>query len=145
MVFYSPIDDKDRIVVIPEKSPEGDVVTSIDQCAFAATDLVSVTIPDGVTEISDFTFSCCYNLIEVTLPGNLTSIGEMAFAECVALTSITLPNSLSNIEYGAFSVCVDLTDVYYAGSEEEWAEIEIGADNDDLRYATIHYNYVPKE
>ncbi len=145
VVSYSPLRDKDGIVVIPETSPEGDVVTSIDQGVFAQTSLVSVTIPDGVTEILDYTFAGCYELKEVKLSNNLTRIGEMAFSECSSLTSIVLPDSLISIDYGAFFACENLTDVYYAGSEEEWAEIEIGVDNDDLCYATIHYNYVPKE
>lgn len=145
VVSYSPTDDKDGIVVIPEKSSEGDVVTSIDQGVFAETPLVSVTIPNGVTEISDFTFSGCYSLKEVKLSNTLTRIGEMAFSECTGLTSIVFPNSLTSIDYGAFFACENLTDVYYTGTEEEWAEIGIGVDNEVLMYVTIHFNYVPEE
>lgn len=143
VVSYSPLADKDGIVVIPEISPDGDVVTSIDQGVFAQTTLVSVTIPDSVTEIHDYAFAGCYNLKEVKLSNNLTRVGEMVFSECSSLTSIVLPDSLTSIDYGAFWICWNLTDVYYTGSEEAWAEIEIGVDNDALGYATIYYNYVP--
>lgn len=43
---------------------------------------------------------------------------------------------------GAFSHgSNNLNDIYYTGSKEQWNEIEIGADNEDLTKATIHYNY----
>ena len=139
---YDPLVCTDGIVVIPEKSPEGDVVTSIDYSIFAGTNLVSVTIPDGVIELFDFTFANCHELKNVALPSNLTKIGDMAFVECMGLTSIVLPSSLESIDYGAFYCCENLTSVYYTGTEQEWAAIEVGSDNDMLFTATIYYNYV---
>lgn len=41
--------------------------------------------------------------------------------------------------------CTSLTIVYYMGSEEDWANIEIGPWNSALENATIVYNYVPEE
>ncbi len=142
---YDPLANTSGIVVIPDKSPEGDLITSIDYSIFGSTNLVSITIPDGVTEIYDSTFSGCYSLKEVNLSNNLNRIGAMAFTECTDLTSIILPDSLTSIDYGAFFACDNLTDVYFMGTEEEWSCIEIGSDNDSLINATIHYNYVPEE
>jgi hypothetical protein len=33
--------------------------------------------------------------------------------------------------------------VYYTGTAAEWAKIRIGCDNEYLKNATRHYNYVP--
>lgn len=130
-------------VVIPNKSPDGDTVVGIDYGIFAGTNIVSITIPDGVTEISESLFAGCYQLKEVKLSDNLTLIDDMAFIECSSLKSIVLPAGLEGIGYGAFFACDNLTDVYFMGTEEEWSYIEIGGDNDSLINATVHFNYVP--
>ncbi len=40
---------------------------------------------------------------------------------------------------GAFQNCPKLADVYYEGTEEEFAGIAIGEENDALLNAEIHY------
>ena len=40
-----------------------------------------------------------------------------------------------------FHVDYNKTDVYFTGTEEEWASITIGILNDTFTGATIHYNY----
>ena len=142
---YDQLANPSGVVVIPERSPEGNLVTGIGYSVFAGTNLVSITIPSGVTEIHDSTFAGCHNLTEITLPETLTRIGEMAFVECISLTSITLPNSLAVVDYGAFLVCESLTEVRFTGTEDDWAKITIGSDNEALLNATIHFNYVPEE
>ena len=47
-------------------------------------------------------------------------------------------------DYSAFKDCTALTEVYYTGSEQEWAMIYMGSNNDCLKNATIHFNYVPE-
>ena len=52
-----------------------------------------------------------------------------------------LPKSIDEIDWYAFENCDSLTDIYYAGSEYEWSNIEIDSfRNDALLNATIHYN-----
>ena len=70
----------------------------------------------------------------------MTSIGKYAFYQCSSLSSIEIPSGVTSIGYGAFSGCGRLTDVYYDGNEEAWNAILIGAYNDALTNATIHYN-----
>jgi hypothetical protein len=45
--------------------------------------LASVTIPKGVTSISNYAFSGCYSLASVTIPEGVTSIGNDAFQGCI--------------------------------------------------------------
>ena len=49
--------------------------------------------------------------------------------------------NIKKIEGSAFVGCDSFTDVYYAGSEADWAEISVDSDALWLVNATIHYNY----
>ncbi len=48
-----------------------------------------LVIPDGVTNIPSYAFSC-ENLTSVVIPDSVTSIGDWAFYRCYSLTSITV-------------------------------------------------------
>ncbi len=113
--------------------------TTLVQCpgAFAA-----YTIPNSVTSIGDVAFSFCTSLASVTIPDSVTSIGAEAFYNCKSLTSVTIPDSVTSIGHYAFEGCRSLTDVYFTGTESAWNSIAIGAANDALKNANIHYNYV---
>ena len=100
----------------------------------------SYEIPDGVTAIDYWAFSHCNNLTSVTIPNSVTSLGIYAFSNCNSLTSVTIGDSVINIGGWTFWNCDSLTDVYYAGSAEEWANIDISNGNDPLLNANIHFN-----
>ena len=119
-------------------------VTSIGDYAFyLCSSLESVTI-NGVTSIGDFAFYMCESLASVTIPDSLIDIGDYAFQMCGKLESIIIPSSVTRIGKGALGVggfyfLGGLKTVYYKGSAEEWENISIGGDNDDLSKATIYY------
>ena len=114
-------------------------VTSIGNDAFyGCSRLTSVTISNGVTSIARFAFYGCSGLTSVTIPNSVTSIETEAFGACSGLTSVTIPDSVTSIGNYAFEG--KLKDVYYAGNEAQWKAISIGADNNALKTATIHYN-----
>ncbi|MBR2130963.1 MAG: leucine-rich repeat protein [Oscillospiraceae bacterium] len=111
--------------------------SSFDHC----TALTSITIPDSVTEIADECFAGCTALTTIQLPENLTVIEAYTFDACKNLTSITIPKGIRTIEKGAFRDCESLTDVYYGGSEADWAKVFVNEkDNAPFANATIHYN-----
>ena len=71
---------RDREIVIPSVSPNGDAVTGIaDQAFINNKTVVSVTVPFGVTSIGVGAFAYCTALNSVTLPGTVVSVFDMAF------------------------------------------------------------------
>ena len=104
--------------------------------------LTNITIPDSVRSIGDRAFAGCTSLTSVVIPDSVINIGDRAFYNCSSLTSVVIPDSVTSIGEYAFSGCSSLKDVYYTGSEEDWAKISIGSWNSSLANATRHYNYV---
>lgn len=71
----------------------------------------SITIPDGVTVISNFAFSNCVGLTSVIIPDSVTVLGSRAFGDCPDLKSVSIPNSITSIPDYTFSWCTSLTDI----------------------------------
>ncbi len=84
--------------------------------------------------IEDFSY-----LTEVIIEDGVTSIGEYAFYDCFTITSVSIPDSVTSIGEWAFYWCYSLTDVYYNGTQENWNEISIGNNNEELNSANIHF------
>ena len=111
-----------------------------DSMFLNCTSLTSVEIPDSVTTIGREAFEKCTSLTSVTIPNRVTGISMYTFSGCTGLASVTIPDSVTTIGDSAFYSCDSLADVYYRGSEEQWAAITIDSSNDPLTSATIHYN-----
>ncbi len=69
---------------------------------------------------------------KIVIGNSVTTIGEYAFYFCGELTAVEIGKGLTEIGDNAFGDCDNLTDVYYSGTQDEWDEIEIGINNDDL-------------
>lgn len=124
----------------------GKGVVSIGAGAFRwCESLTCVEIPNSVTSIGTYGFSNCYQLTSVILGNGLSKIESGVFYYCHNLSKITIPYSIINIEACAFSECFDLTDLLYTGTQTEWETITIERDNEYLKNATIHFNYIADE
>ena len=133
-----------------------DSVTSIGDAAFAScTSLTGIWVAEGSSHYASDASGVLFNKDKTTLvqcpgafsgsyaiPDSVTSIGHCAFEDCASLTSVTIPDSVTSIGHYAFEGCRSLTDVYFTGTESAWNSIAIGAANDALKNANIHYNYV---
>ena len=51
-------------------------------------EITNLTIPEGVTYVSNYAFAKCYRLISITIPDGVTTIGGQAFAWCSNLRNI---------------------------------------------------------
>ena len=81
-------------------------VTSIGGSAFEGCgDIVSVTIPDGVTRIVNYAFLGCNGLARVTIPGSVTNIGASAFSGCTSLTNVVFEGNAPTCGERAFEGC----------------------------------------
>ena len=67
-------------IVLPDRAPNGDVVTGIGVGAFAGEDITSVTIPISVTSIGKNAFKGCDELTDVYYAGTLAQWDTIAIA-----------------------------------------------------------------
>lgn len=92
-------------------------VTTISEQAFYSCDkLTTVTIPASVKEIWWESFSYCEELTTFTIPADskLTKIGREAFVRCYKLESIFIPATVKTIDKMAFNMCRSLKSVTFA-------------------------------
>lgn len=94
-----------KTIVIPNS------VTKIGSCAFYSCGLVSVTLPEGLTEIAEGTFVCSTSLSSIIIPETVTSIGESAFDGCESLAHIVIPKNVITIGKETFWGCKNLTHI----------------------------------
>lgn len=78
-------------------------VSTIEASAFQNCAIKSISIPESVTEISDYLFSGNRYLSKVVLEGAVTKIGNGAFMGCSSLKKIDIPGSVKEIGNSAFS------------------------------------------
>jgi hypothetical protein len=83
---------------------------------FMQTDLESIVIPSGVTEIKYDCFQGCNLLTAVTISDSVTTIGGEAFNQCVLLPTITIPSGVTNIGASVFSNCTGLQEMIFVGT-----------------------------
>ena len=88
-----------------------DSVTSIGEYTFSGTSLTSVTIGNSVTSIGSYAFAST-SLTSVTIPDSVISIGNYAFYGCTSLTSVTIGDSVTSIGDRAFFGCTSLKAFY---------------------------------
>ena len=121
-------------LVIPETAPDGtpitrilkdafrecktlrsvhipDSIVSIEEWAFAFSEIAYVRLPDTLTSIEPFVFYSCKRLTSIHIPSGVKSIGDDSFSLCTALTSLDIPPSVQSIGKGSFSSCSSLTSI----------------------------------
>ena len=131
-------------IVIPSEY-KGISITVIDEYAFSVahtydnTQVKRVYIPNSIHTIGICAFYKCINLTTIVLPEGLKKIEVGVFSDCTNLKSVTIPKSVTYIGHTAFFNCKSLTDIYYSGSRQDWANVDILAVNQWLDNATIHY------
>ena len=85
--------------------PEG--ITKVDDFS-SCSSLTTINIPSTVTEIGDSALSDCTSLKTVKLPKSVTTLGNSAFESCSAMKNITLPEGITSIGSWCFASCENL-------------------------------------
>ena len=83
-------------------------VHSLDGVFSGCNKLVSITVPENITDLGTYAFSGCSLLTSVVLPSGITAIGNYTFQNCSALSSIDIPSSVTSIGQYAFYGCSSL-------------------------------------
>ena len=89
-------------------------------------EVTDLTIPDGVTTISQSAFYGCTSLRTVEIPNFVTTIGRYAFFECTGLTRATIGNAVTTIDEAAFYGCSELISVSLGNSVETFGTNAFG-------------------
>ena len=121
-------------VALPES------LTKIYGMAFSGcTSLEEIEIPDSVKYIEPDCFEDCTSLKTVIMPESLQILSPGTFKNCTGLTKVVLHKGIKTAYFDAFEGCTSLTDIYFIGTEEEFAAIDQMVDTSYLGDVTIHF------
>lgn len=116
-------------------------VTQIPQSAFRNASIKSITIPNGVTSISDYAFYYCNSLTDIDIPDGVTSIGGSAFYGCFNLTGIAIPDTVRSVGKNAFYGITGNTydNAKYIGNEQNpYLVLASYTSSDTATKCTVH-------
>ena len=146
-------DVTDLYIVIPERSPKGDVVVSVGVGAFFGNDSITVVqIPSTVYEIGARAFSDCDSLVHIAVDDTnpyfcdrdgvlfdkkLTSL--ICYPAAKASSSLLIPGTVTKIYDMALYGCDDLKLIHYDNSVEAWERVDIGEKNYGLYTASLAF------
>ena len=83
-----------------------------------------LTVPAGVTHISDYAFYTCSKFTSVSIPDTVVDLGRHSFSGCLGLRSIDIPDSVTSIADYAFYGCRSLENIALSENTQrigEWA------------------------
>lgn len=100
-------------------------IRSLGEYCFANTNVISMSIPEGITTIPSNAFSRCYELADITLPSTLTKLDQTCFSWCEKLTRVSLPEGLTDINTYVFNQCA-LTEVVIPSTVKNVLERSFG-------------------
>ncbi len=107
-------------------------LTYIGDEAFYMTSIVTLTIPDSVTEIGGSMVKYCFDLRYVVLGSGIKTIADSAF-----IISKSNKDSWGDDSWGNRDRS-NLTSIYYRGTEQDWEKVEKG-DNLYGSKVTLYY------
>lgn len=97
------------------------IITESDKVFYSANSLprmlsnwiniITIKLPNSITNLSDNAFQGCSNLSNIILPNSLTTIGNQAFQGCSNLSNIIIPESVTKIGDQAFLGCNNLINI----------------------------------
>ncbi len=92
-------------VIYSSSIPKYTIVDSVivaDKAYYMSDDLENMSLPQGITEIGQFSFART-DVVSVTLPNGVQKIDYGAFYHCARLGSVSLPQSIMKIEPYVFA------------------------------------------
>uniref|UniRef100_I5ARA3 Uncharacterized protein n=1 Tax=Eubacterium cellulosolvens (strain ATCC 43171 / JCM 9499 / 6) TaxID=633697 RepID=I5ARA3_EUBC6 len=101
-----------------------------DYSLYNCSKLEKIELPEGVIELGDMAFGMCSSLKELRIPEGLETVYCSLWDDCTGLEKIYLPHSLKKFykDYSGENQtdgCPALADIYFEGTEDEWAAVEM--------------------
>lgn len=141
----------DTCIVIPERSSDGDVVTTIAQNAFYGnTKITTVQIPSTVTSIGERAFGGCTSLVYISVNNKNNSFCDMDgvlysksgdtlihYPAKKGNETLSISKTVVKICDMAFFNCDSLRKISFSGSMSQWSKIIIGEMNYGLYSASV--------
>lgn len=92
----------------------------------------SIIIPDTISNkqvsfIANSAFENNSKIVTITIPDSVTDIGLWAFSGCTGLTSVTIPDSVTYIGDSVFYNCTSLTSINFNGTKAQWNAVSKGS------------------
>lgn len=124
-------------------------LSEIGDYAFYNCDLLETIDLSNATQLKEIgycAFSNCRNVKTIILPEGIEEIGKNAFNYTFLGSSegeqkLYLPKSLKKVESYAFYCTYNLTDIYYAGTIEDWLDIDfVDYSSNPLNYTSINFH-----
>lgn len=111
-------------------------VQSIGNYAFSGSGITQIEIKNNISVLSEGIFKDCTKLTKAVLSDSVTEIGARAFQNCSHLTEISLPQNVNKI--GEFAMCSGIITIRYAGSTEQWQQINFDEDWNGNSWSDSH-------
>lgn len=73
--------------------------------------IITIEVPDTVTELGDSSFANLPNLKSVSIPSSVKTFGESLFLFCTSLEEFTIPKNMKEIPNKMFGSCTALKNV----------------------------------
>ena len=132
---FTPIEPYWSVTLSTDNTTGGTIQSSvqgipviIENAAFSGTNIQTVNISDGITEIGEEAFRNCDYLTTVSIADTVTYIGESCFSGCDLLSDVTLGVGVRNIARSSFTGCTSLTTVNYRGTKAQYYNNVAGCD-----------------
>lgn len=120
-------------------------VTAVGQKAFSnATELTSVILPGGITEINDFAFERCTKLNSVVMPGTQVKFGQGTFFLCSEIENVTFGSDWTQVDLKVFRWANKIKDIFIPAKVSKIYNINslkgltrVTVDNNNSQYSSI--------
>lgn len=97
-------------------------VKQIDLAAFHRSNVTSVVIGEGITDVGDYAFESCQSLTTVSLPSTLKNVGSNLATKCLSLSTVYCYAAEPPAHYGSLGLSRSATLYVPKGSAEAYRQ-----------------------
>ena len=125
-------------IIIPSHFYRAPVVQIAPWGFAGCKDITSVIIPYGIEHIGEYAFADCANLTKAVI-FDTTDIDQYAFFGCDNLECLVIGSGVRSIASYALPAGISSDCIYYEGTAEEWARIEVSSVGNTVDTDAIYY------